>query len=526
MQVVRFGDIHFEDTFLFARRGAEELKFTRHERALLVTFTAHARKLLRRDQLLDAIADTGSEISDRNIDFLVNRLRAKLGDDARSPKFIATQYGEGYVWVAEQSTAPEVDWLLVIGPVFGLDVGSDRARIDAFLHRLRDVIEAGLSDAQPVLLDAAWRPGSGRTAHFSLEVSFHADARELQCAAVLRDAASHSVVKAFRLTLDENASVRIDDEMARIAAGVRDGMWRHLTDVTPERVGPTDVPLELRIHDAALLLGRDERSWLESGARIAAARQHDPDCPRTALMWGMHLFARLILEGPFAGTKPVDRMEIEDEIEAIVLGALPAIRDDPILELAAAKLLFFIDRGYLDLAEELTEAAFARSTAFAAAFAMLGQVRLGRGRLEDAVRFFDRGIELTEYGTPFHIYLLVLKSCATLASGDRTAILQSRQALYVAKPSARIDVGAYLVTPDEDTAADVAAVLEATGETGARALLDGLYHLLARHCGVPRHRENVMAGLIAHLVRRFGVNVVPQELQAALPGLFLDRECN
>src|SRR5262245_33825815 len=96
---VRFGDTVFDKAFLRARRNSgEELKFTRAERALLRLFTSSKGKLLTRNQLLDAISDAGSEISDRNIDYAINRLRAKLGDSARSPSMIATQYGEGYVW--------------------------------------------------------------------------------------------------------------------------------------------------------------------------------------------------------------------------------------------------------------------------------------------------------------------------------------------------------------------------------------------------------------------------------------------
>ena len=77
----RYEDIVFDGSFLFAERGKEEhLKFTRHERALLQLFTGNANKLLRREQILDAISHAGSDISDRNVDFLVNRLRTRVPD--------------------------------------------------------------------------------------------------------------------------------------------------------------------------------------------------------------------------------------------------------------------------------------------------------------------------------------------------------------------------------------------------------------------------------------------------------------
>jgi len=48
-----------------------------------------------------------------------------------------------------------------------------------------------------------------------------------------------------------------------------------------------------------------------------------------------------------------------------VLEYLPAIKTSPLLMLAAAKLLYFINRGHLDLAEDLAERAFARTSDFA-----------------------------------------------------------------------------------------------------------------------------------------------------------------
>ena len=99
---IQFGDLVFDKSFLFARRGlSEELKFTRAERAMLLLLTANSRKIVTRNRLLDAITGAGSDSTDRNVDFVINRLRAKLGDSARNPSFIATQHGEGYVWIAD-----------------------------------------------------------------------------------------------------------------------------------------------------------------------------------------------------------------------------------------------------------------------------------------------------------------------------------------------------------------------------------------------------------------------------------------
>ncbi|WZB77456.1 tetratricopeptide repeat protein [Achromobacter insuavis] len=110
-------------------------------------------------------------------------------------------------------------------------------------------------------------------------------------------------------------------------------------------------------------------------------------------MWASHLYSRLVLD------LSADPTALEPQIEALVFQALPHVRDNPMLALAAAKLLCFVSHGHLELAEALAEEAFARSTAFASAFAVLGQLRLNRGRLREAIDYFDQGIELAEAGS-------------------------------------------------------------------------------------------------------------------------------
>ena len=56
-----------------------------------------AGRVLSREQLLD-LAKGSAELSfDRSIDVHVSRLRAKLGDDSRSPKLLKTVRGAGYM---------------------------------------------------------------------------------------------------------------------------------------------------------------------------------------------------------------------------------------------------------------------------------------------------------------------------------------------------------------------------------------------------------------------------------------------
>ena len=100
----RFGSWLFASDFSRANSLNEtgDVAFTRAERAILHTLSNRLGLVVSRDQLLDRISGEGSDIGQRSVDFLINRLRRKLGDPARNPNFIATQYGEGYVWIARE----------------------------------------------------------------------------------------------------------------------------------------------------------------------------------------------------------------------------------------------------------------------------------------------------------------------------------------------------------------------------------------------------------------------------------------
>lgn len=70
---------------------------------LLWTFIERPRRVLTRDQLMDAARGQLSNAFDRSIDLLVSRLRQKLDDDPRDPRLLKTIRGEGYMFDARIS---------------------------------------------------------------------------------------------------------------------------------------------------------------------------------------------------------------------------------------------------------------------------------------------------------------------------------------------------------------------------------------------------------------------------------------
>jgi len=70
------------------------------EYRLLRTFLDHPQRVLNRDQLLNLTQGRDADQFDRSIDLLISRLRQRLRDDAREPRYIKTLRSEGYVFSA------------------------------------------------------------------------------------------------------------------------------------------------------------------------------------------------------------------------------------------------------------------------------------------------------------------------------------------------------------------------------------------------------------------------------------------
>ncbi|WP_118178695.1 response regulator [Paraburkholderia phosphatilytica] len=68
------------------------------EYRLLRVFLDHPQRVLTRDQLLNLTQGRQADAFDRSIDLLVSRLRQRLQDDAREPRYIKTLRNEGYVF--------------------------------------------------------------------------------------------------------------------------------------------------------------------------------------------------------------------------------------------------------------------------------------------------------------------------------------------------------------------------------------------------------------------------------------------
>ncbi len=521
MRTIRYHDLAFDPDMLLARReDGTSIQFTRQERALLLRLSRQPQTLLTRSQILDGLGDDAGSIGERNIDYLVNRLRNRLGDKARNPRFIRTQYGEGYIWIAEPAGEHSTSAFLLVGPVFGMDE-HDTATA-ATLDRLTSVLRRRIDLNKKVSLRTDWKASASRhdQVAYSLEIGTHVEGDCLHLALILRSGPTRLPVKAFRAVVERN-KFRETTTLSDIADDVVGSIWNDIAlhDGKVSQAG--EGPVHLRMHDAAVLLTGEKISWRETEARLLQASEQDRQQPRHAVMLALNRYTRLIQSISSASGDDLDASgwaSLETEIEKLAFSALPQIQADPALLLGIAKVLFFIDRGHIELAIRLTEQAFLSTTAFAAAFAMKGQLEACNGEIDRAVSLYDKAAELTEDGSQFHIYLLILKATALLAAQRRTALDHVLAQLHHIDPATRATVAIFFVSSKATRLAypleDVFAGLH---PEKAADLIFHLYKVSARHFRKPAHRKSIMKGMVAQLVRHHGVDVVQNAVRRGLP---------
>ena len=76
-----------------------DVELTTMEFELLKALLASRGRVLSRSQLIEKLRGIDADIYDRSIDMLVSRLREKLGDDPRRPRFIRTVRLGGYQFI-------------------------------------------------------------------------------------------------------------------------------------------------------------------------------------------------------------------------------------------------------------------------------------------------------------------------------------------------------------------------------------------------------------------------------------------
>jgi DNA-binding response OmpR family regulator len=90
------GDLIVDTESRTVSRNGQAIALTRDEYNILALLMSRQTKIFTRDEILDAVKGDDFDGFDRSIDSHIKRLRAKIGDDPKAPRYIVTVYGMGY----------------------------------------------------------------------------------------------------------------------------------------------------------------------------------------------------------------------------------------------------------------------------------------------------------------------------------------------------------------------------------------------------------------------------------------------
>lgn len=426
--------INFKPDFVSAERlNGELIKFTRSEARALSFMAENPNQILTRNQILDAVSEPGSDTSDRNIDFLINRIRRKLDDSAKDPRRIAMRYGEGYIWLIDTNSvaAQPAGTYMVVGPLRGIELLAEakpaalkfanslnheltkHVRPDQYIAFLGE----GASKAQLVQL----------APEIQVELAYFENGRQLECIISTKSYPAGRVisVKRFEVFPLKAMDPDNDSEINKIASSLLGAIWK--SKIT----GNATIPLPVAMHDAAGLHNGNNESWVETDKRLKPLLQESPDDDGLKIMYATHLHSKYILLGQelfLKGTATCQ--EDEDEIERLTLEALPFAQAHPDYAIMAAKLLYFVVRGHQNLAVEMAEEAHKSNTMIASSLAIVGQMRTFSGQIDEGLLCLRQAAGMSEKGSEFHVYTLVMMCQTLLAAGNRDALALVRKELY------------------------------------------------------------------------------------------------
>jgi DNA-binding response OmpR family regulator len=94
-----FGDLTIDFERRLATLQGRSVELTTNEFAALALLVRHAGKVLSRDQILQELRGIDCDAFNRSVDITMSRVRQKLGDDPKSPVYVKTVWGTGYLFI-------------------------------------------------------------------------------------------------------------------------------------------------------------------------------------------------------------------------------------------------------------------------------------------------------------------------------------------------------------------------------------------------------------------------------------------
>lgn len=79
-------------------KNEDEIAITSKEFQIIYAFFKNPRQILSREQLIELAFNNGFDGFDRTIDAHVKKIRHKIEEDTKNPKYLKTKYGAGYIF--------------------------------------------------------------------------------------------------------------------------------------------------------------------------------------------------------------------------------------------------------------------------------------------------------------------------------------------------------------------------------------------------------------------------------------------
>src|SRR5207249_10534420 len=105
--VIKLADLQLDLLNHTVPAGTSELHLTSLEQSLLYLLAANAGRVVTREEILDTLWGVDYVAESNVVDRQIRNLRARLQNDWRMPRFIATVPGRGYRFLPTFTDGPE-----------------------------------------------------------------------------------------------------------------------------------------------------------------------------------------------------------------------------------------------------------------------------------------------------------------------------------------------------------------------------------------------------------------------------------
>lgn len=522
-QKLYFGDLVFEDDLVFAHTGNQKkIKFSKHERALLALFISHPGKLLTRDMLLNAVQHTEAETFDRNIDYLISRLRRKLNDSAHQSQFVATQYGEGYIWVAKQRFKPPLiskKIYLSIGPIYGLTRAKEKN--ESAVTFASDLMRA-LQDKFGKLRRIDLLPSTDsenieyhHKARYALELSFLTLNDPLTCSLVVFNRKIGQILATFRYLFQQNFLPEQHlKSVAELAEEIKEKIVNAQIFRHDEQSALDTDPLPVGLYKAAKLFSPDEEKINEVEIKLRQHLREAPQASRAAILLATNIHSQICI-GKFN-----DIESLEKEISSLILNHLDGIKGDALYLSAAAERLY--ELGQHELGETLAQKALELDPSLAACNMAIGRILILQGYIHKGLAYYDHCLEMTRKDSTFYHLLQLRKCIAYKALGDQNKVLELTNYLLDKELTSFRKNGlkfSFLADEHKSSIPELNSI--ATSKQDVLYYLKVLHYAAAKPFSHQQHRENILGGAVRLFTDCYGAELVPESIKLSVPNLFL-----